>query len=104
MAQFKIGQRVRLISVSITRYLKDVGNEGVIEARCDYGDDDWMVRFPGDVGPLGHDLWHCKGYQLAPILPPDEKAEQFLEWVRTLDKAPMRELQPDEMERVRSAG
>ena len=101
MAQFKPGQRVKRV--------RDPYLHSAAESPLPIGATGTVIgpsyRGAGYVAvmPDGQSLdWQCQADTLAPLLPPDEKAEQFMEWVRTLDG--IRELQPDEMERVRSAG
>lgn len=100
MAQFKVGQRVRVIGYVERPHV--LGCEGVIVRRAVLFERNWIVHLPGvaHIGPASIEPEHysIRPEHLAPLT--DPHAEQFLEWVRMLDKAPMRE--SDEMETVRS--
>ena len=94
MAAFKVGDKVRIVG----RYEPSrapVGGEGIIvrpyiaeRLGCHY---DWEVSINGEDG------WFFPSAHLAPLLPPDEAADQFIARIKKLGSEPVNEAPKERM-------
>lgn len=91
MAAFKVGQRVRYVGTILNPELP-TGAEGTVVAYHPDQDACWEAVFPGYFPKQGGHAWAFPS-SLAPLLPPDEAADQFIARLKKLGSEPINDAQ-----------